>query len=158
MSPNCNFPHRCLMPNCNGDYWPKSSTRLFMLDNLHQRPLNYHNVPWIKHLTLTTTCGIFRLVSQGFLLMSMIILHAYICMHGSLGFIIPHVKIVSRDWLPDSYQTIMSTERPLWPMARLACTCILLVGGRHCLSRHHCTCKLQINNNHGATAQLGILD
>ena len=23
VSLNCNFPYRCLMPNCNGDYWPK---------------------------------------------------------------------------------------------------------------------------------------
>ena len=30
VSPNYNFPHKCLMPNCNGDHWPKSSTRLIM--------------------------------------------------------------------------------------------------------------------------------
>ena len=32
-SSNCNFPHKCLIPNCNGDYWPKSSTWLFMFDD-----------------------------------------------------------------------------------------------------------------------------
>ena len=33
-SPNCNFPHKCQMSNCTGDYWPESITRLFMFDDL----------------------------------------------------------------------------------------------------------------------------
>ena len=33
VSPSHNFPHRCLMQNCNGDYKPKSSSRLFMFDD-----------------------------------------------------------------------------------------------------------------------------
>ena len=41
---------------------------------------------------------------------------------------IPHVKIVSPDRLTDGCQTSMSTERPLCPTTRLACTCVLLVG------------------------------
>ena len=34
VSPNYDFPHECLMPNCNEDYWPKSSTNMFKFDNL----------------------------------------------------------------------------------------------------------------------------
>ena len=31
VSPNCNFPHECLMPKCNGYYLPNPSARLIML-------------------------------------------------------------------------------------------------------------------------------
>ena len=34
VSLNYNFAHKYLMPNCYGMYRPKSSTRLFMFDDL----------------------------------------------------------------------------------------------------------------------------
>ena len=65
--------------------------------------------------------------------------------------IIPHLKIISCDWLTQQLPIIMSTERCYGHRCqveakvecwwRLACTCTLLVGW-HCLSRHHCTCKM----------------
>ena len=56
MSPNCNFPSKCLMPNCNGDYRPKSSTRLFLFDNfyktlVHLSHESYQNESLIEHTT-----------------------------------------------------------------------------------------------------------
>ena len=50
-----------------------------------------------------------------------------------INFIIPHIKMVSRDWLIDGYQTSMSTERSLCYTARLACTCVLL----QCRKQYH---------------------
>ena len=34
VSQNCNYPYKSLMANCNGDYWPKSSTRWFTFEDL----------------------------------------------------------------------------------------------------------------------------
>ena len=34
MSPKCNFPDKGLIPCCNGEYWPKYNTGLFMFDGL----------------------------------------------------------------------------------------------------------------------------
>ena len=31
--PKRNFNHKCLMPDCYGDYWPKTGTMLFMFDD-----------------------------------------------------------------------------------------------------------------------------
>ena len=45
VSPKYNFPHKRLMPNCNGDYWPKYITRLDMYDLVHHSQMTYRNKP-----------------------------------------------------------------------------------------------------------------
>ena len=65
MSPNCDFPHRCLMPNCNGDFWPKSSISMSMFEGLiilvHLSHVTCQNEPWIEHTILIDDCLIFQL-------------------------------------------------------------------------------------------------
>ena len=65
MSPNCDFPHRCLMPNCNGDFWPKSSISMSMFEGpiilVHLSHVTCQNEPWIEHTILIDDCLIFQL-------------------------------------------------------------------------------------------------
>ena len=47
VSPYCNFPHICLISNCNENYCSKSYTRLFMFDNF----INIRSIRLFSHVT-----------------------------------------------------------------------------------------------------------
>ena len=105
VSPNCNFPHICLMPNCNGDYCPKSSNWLFMFDYLlkfwstivmwHIKIILESGTTFFRWIDWFSSCvrGSLEFQTRHFFKYTWLSCK-HICMHGSLDWVTTHVYIL----------------------------------------------------------------